>query len=159
MKYRDAHTIDEIRAHDTNIINKSMQIYAIDYFLFVYKNLSEVEDKQSIIFSGLKTTPALISDALEDDMLKKVVYSLCGKDIRKRMINDYYNYKKVFISVDNTNITNEKNSEIVEALRIYCLSLIDISLEYGIMIFEKSLLEPYGPKADFSEIKKQIENV
>jgi len=156
-KYREAHTSDQVFSHDFEIINKTLQVYALDYFLFSYKNLISAIDKKSLIFGGMEKAPALATDALDDDMLKKVVYSLCGKDIRKRMIFDYFTYKKVFILTSNeNNITEEKVSEIVEKLRVYCLSLLDISLELGIASFKYSLLEPYGNNADLTEIKKQI---
>ncbi len=160
VKYRESHGKDEIQKHDTDIIDKTLQIYAMDYFLLAYKNLCISPDKKSLIISGIDKAPALIDDALADDMLKKVVYSLYGKDIRKRMIRDYYTYKQVFLTIPNdVDLTDEKISEITEALRKYCLSLIDISLEYGITSFKHSLLEPYGPNADLAEIKKQISNV
>ena len=49
-------------------------------------------------------------------MLKKVVYSLYGRDIRKRMIHDYYGYKKVFLPVlKPALLTEEKVNEITGA--------------------------------------------
>lgn len=158
MKYRDSHKTEEIVAHDTEVINKVLQIYALDYFLLAYKNLISSTDKRAVIFLGVEKAPAIAEDALADDMLKKVVYSLYDKDIRKKMIYDYYVYKQAFLSVSKNSITEEDISRVIEALRIYCLSLIEISLENGVQTLKYSLLEPYGPNADLLEIKKQISN-
>jgi hypothetical protein len=158
-KYRDTHTINEVHNHDTEIIRKSMQLYALDYFLFMYKNICISEDKKNVIFSGIQKAPSLASDALDDDMLKKVVFSLHGKNVRKRMIHDYYTYKQAFLPTFNdAALTSQKISEITEALRAYCLSLIEVSLEYGVVSLEYALFESYKPNTALVEIKKQLTN-
>ncbi len=160
QKYRDSHSKEEILGHDTEIISKALQLYALDYFLLAYKSFLNSQDKKSLVLRGIDKAPALAADALDDDMLKKVVYSLCGSEIRARMINDYYKYKTVFLPVcDEDTLTDQKIIETQEALRKYCISLLDISVEHGITVFKNSLLLPYGANADLLEIKKQISNV
>ncbi len=159
-KYRDSHNANEINIHDIEILKKDMQIYAVDYFLFAYKSILSSKNKNEIIFSKIDKAPALMVDAIYDDMLKKIVYSLYGKDVREKMISNYFIYKKVFLEKLNDKTINEqKISEITEALRLYCLSLIDVSLEYGIKSFSYSLLQPYKIGTDFLEIKKELTNV
>lgn len=160
-KYREAHGPEEVRAHDAEILRKPMQLYALDYFLFMHEKLARAapEEFPAAILKGADKLPALAADALEDDMLKKVVYSLAGRDIRRRMIRDYYEYKKAFLpALAAESLTAEKTAAIMEALRAYCMSLVDISLEYGIAGFEHSLLDPYNRSMDLQEIKRRLTN-
>jgi hypothetical protein len=138
-----------------------MQLYACNYFFFMYEALtraSEEEKKKSILHESHKL-PGLALDAASDDMLKKIVYSLASEHIRSRMIKEYYQYKKVFVPpCTDRDLTSEKIALITEALRKYCVSLVDVSIEYGVEKFESTLLDPYGVPMSLQEIRKKFTN-
>ena len=159
MKYRKDHSAEEIKKHDTEIFQKAVQIYALDYFLSMYELLkkSSKGEQEAAIVKGAGKMPALREDTLADDMLAKVVYSLAGKDIRRKMIRDYYTYKQLFVPLDGKeSLSFEEIKNCISGLKTYCLSVVDASMEYGITTFSQTLLDPYNGEISFEELKQKL---
>lgn len=143
---------------DKNILENEMQNYALDYFLFMYKSIAEgdVTTQESILFNGLNSLPALVTDALDNDMLKKIVYKLSSPDLRRRMIKDYYVYRQAFIGLNKGSISEQSILGVSEALRQYCLTLLRISIEYKITMHSSGIYFPYGQGTELQNIINQI---
>lgn len=64
-RQRAALSREEIQTHDTAILQNNMQLYALDYFLYLYSLLKQKpQDPQRIILVGTDKLPALRTDAL-----------------------------------------------------------------------------------------------
>ncbi|HRY36842.1 MAG TPA: hypothetical protein P5230_03135 [Candidatus Magasanikbacteria bacterium] len=152
------HGKDEVKKYDLNLLENQMQLYALDYFLFAYNlilnpNFSASKD---FIFHGNKNLPSLYKDAMEDDMLAKIVYQLIDKDLKKKMVIDYINYKNNFLGLKE-DVFNEKDLEkIKQALKQYCLSVLKVSLENGIKKIKHNMYSPFKAGEELAVIKEKL---
>lgn len=156
---RTSMACEQVRRHDLEILEDSMQIYALDYFLFIYMSLvvSAPEARLNIIYNGLGGAPGLKNDALENDMLKKVIFDLYSKELRQSMIIDYFIFRRQFVDlVESQSCPSEKILATIVGLKKYILSLIDVSLAWGITDFKHSLFKPMGELTDLRTIKERL---
>lgn len=101
-------TKEKILLHDKEIIVNDMQFYALDYFLYAVKFFNENPALiNEFFFRGYKKLPALIDDAMSEDMLEKIIYRLFDVEMREKMIADYYHYKFVFLQFVGSNDLSE----------------------------------------------------
>ncbi len=129
--------------HSKSVLFSEMQLYSLDYFLLMYKKMSEGDT--SLILNEFEGLPSLMGDALDDDMLKKVVYNLREKKLRYQMIRSYYDYKKSFLSIEPKKVlTSQDFLNIKKSLQKYCLSLLVVSDKYGIEKINSGIHFPYG---------------
>ena len=148
---------EEIKEHDRNILSTDMQLYALDYFLLIHKMLFK-DDKKEVILKSSKELPSLLDDAINEDMLKKIIYSFIDNELMMRMIANYYEYKDAFRNVSEDNeITKEIKIKIKNALKKYILSLIEASEDLDIIENNNGLYLPYG-KMGFHKLKEIINN-
>jgi len=148
---------DEIKKLTRNLLEKEMQLYSLDYFLHMNKAIQVSNNKADIILHGIDALPDLISDAVADDMLSRIVYNIKDKAVRYRMISDYYHYKAVFLPLKGkTSLTVEEINKVTIALHLYCLSLLDILEENGISKIINGLSFPYGSGVTIAEVRKQM---
>lgn len=148
---------EEIKKHDFLVLRDEAQIYGLDYFLMMYKLLDtdkDLTERKKIVYIGHEDLPALISDALSDDMLVKIVYHLVDKDLRNKMILSYYDYKKIFLSITkDEKLATQKEIEVVFfGLKKYINSLIKISIENGIDTIQNVVYSPYGQTVNLAEL-------
>ena len=149
---------EEIENQTKSLLEKEMELYSLDYFLFMNKAVGESGDKASVILTGADTMPGLRSDAMQDDMLTKIVYNIKDKETRYQMISDYYRYKAAFLPIgEKEKLTIEEVSIIESALRLYCLSLLEILQENGINEIVNGLSFPYGSGVMIADVRKQLE--
>ncbi|MFA6427294.1 MAG: hypothetical protein WCW16_02505 [Candidatus Magasanikbacteria bacterium] len=136
----------QVVEHDVSLLQNEMQLYALDYFFSMQKWFATSDNKQKLvlIFYGKNNLPSLKDDALEDDMLDKVVYQMWDWRLKVKMVNDYFDYKKSFVNAKKEHISDKQLVEIEESLRRYCKQLLDISIQHGIQKIENGLLLPYG---------------
>jgi len=136
----------EVVDHDVSLLQKEMQLYALDYFLSMQKWFATSDKKQKLelIFDGKSNLPSLKDDAMEDDMLTKVVYQLWDWRLKIQMVKNYFEYKESFFGIEKEDITNKQLAEIGEALSCYCRQMLDISIQQGVQRVENGLLLPYG---------------
>jgi len=149
---------EEIKKHDFDVLINDAQIYGLDYFLMIYKLLDtdkNIDSIKKIIYDGHEKLPSLISDALDDDMLKKITYHLISKDLRTQMIKSYYDYKKIFLSINNDKAlaTESEMEQVIIGLKNYVLSLIDVSTKMGIESIQNAIYSPYGKNIKFAELR------
>lgn len=151
----DEQTVYEL---DKELLATQMQIYALDYFMFMFRQMKEGDPKArtALLFSGLNGRPGLIEDALADDMPKKIIYQLKSRSLRHRMIRDYYIYRQTFIGVTQDSLNDGTIGIITEALRQYCMTLVAISLEFGIVKHVNGINFPYGQNVDMSTINHYL---
>ena len=148
---------EEIKRHDKNSLEIDMRLYALDYFLLMYKVINE-EKKMNVIRQGFKELPSLWQDALDEDMLKKIIFNLFDDKLIMRMANDYYEYKKAFLNIPaNGVLTVEAEAAIAESLKKYILSLINVSEELGVAENSNGIYNPYG-NISLSELKVVLNN-
>jgi len=144
-----------LKERSKQIIQKEMQLYALDYFMTVYKGISDSGNAD--IYSSNGNLPSLYEDAVSDDMLNKVVYLIPEKKLRYRMVGDYYNYKKVFLDLKpGDKLAPEKEKCVVSALKQYILSLLQVSLDYDARVFCFGIIFPYGKDVQLEELRKRI---
>jgi len=149
---RQTMTRDQIRKYDRDHLAKTMQLYALDYFLCMDQVLNATDDreeKERFLREGTRNLPILREDALTNDMLTKVVYAILQPNLRNQLIKDFLNYKTVF--------SEEKSvEEIILALRQYCRTLLKISLSQGIHKIEFGILYPYPKGTSLNEILTKL---
>lgn len=148
---------EEIKNHDFLVLRDEAQIYGLDYFLMMYKLLDtnkDLTERKKLVYIGHEDLPALISDALSDDMLVKIIYHLIDKDLRNKMILSYYDYKKIFLSInkDETLATENEMEKVYLGLKEYIKSLIKVSLENGIDTIQNVVYSPYGQTVNLTEL-------
>jgi hypothetical protein len=143
---------EEINRHDKNILEADMRLYALDYFLTMYKVISE-ENKTDVIRCGFRELPSLLQDAMDEDMLKKIVFRLFDDKLMMTMAKDYYEYKKIFLNISvSGELTRESEAAITESLKKYILSLINVSEELGATQNDNGIIAPYR-YSSFDELK------
>lgn len=148
---------EEINGHDKNILETDMRLYALDYFLLMYKVINEDKNK-NVIRLGLKELPPLLQDAMDEDMLKKIVFNLFDDKLMMRMAKDYYEYKKVFLNIPASGeLTKESEVAITKSLKKYILSLINVGEELGVAQSDNGIIAPYG-YSSFDELRAVLNN-
>ncbi|MFA7253280.1 MAG: hypothetical protein WC107_01875 [Patescibacteria group bacterium] len=155
---KNCKSVEEIKEITKKVLGREMQIYALDYFLSIYKLLStsSLEEQKRILLKGHGKLPALIEDGLADDMLIKVVYNLYDQKLLYRMMVDYYAYKKVFLDIGDSKLDEENIKQIILALKKYCLSLVLLSKEYEVENLTDGLYFPYGQGISIDSLIKEL---
>lgn len=157
MKKSKLMSQEEIIEHDKSILEMDMRLYALDYFLLMYKVISE-EKNVDVIRHGFKELPPLLQDAMDEDMLKKIIFNLFGDKLMMRMAGDYYEYKKVFLNIPaKGELTTGDGAEIAKSLKKYILSLINVSEELGVAENSNGIYAPYG-NISLNELKVVFNN-
>jgi len=150
---KDSLTEDKTKEHNKNIISVDMQLYALDYFLLMHKTISE-DGNEHVILKSVNNLPSLLGDALGEDMLKKIVFTLFDYTLLIKMVRDYYRYKEVFYDLtEDTKLTKEKIGAIKESLKSYIFSLIEVSENIGVLENNNGMYLPYG-KISFSKLRE-----
>ena len=148
---------DNILEHDKSIFIKECEFYALDYFLASYKLLSELKDIEKFsmcIFERVGKMPSLKDDAMSDDMVNKIIYSIFDDKIRTKMLVDFYGYKKIYLRLEEVKDENVMNN-IVENLRKYCCSILQFYINFNIIKIENFIYSPYG-EIEILSLKKMI---
>lgn len=159
-KQRELLSPEEIFAHDKNVLANQTQLWAFDYCFFFEKLLREapsLEQKQQIIFHDQDDMPALLDDVLSESVLIKCVYGLYNNELRQELIRAYYEYKQPFLEIKKDSALSEDQiNALQDALRKFCLKLIDVSMRYDIQTMENILHFPYGKGKSLLELKSEL---
>lgn len=141
--------VKNIKEHDDKILLTSMEFYALDYFLFMLKELSNNVDYKKIVLNGINDMPALMDDALSDDMVNKVILNIQNEKLRDKMLYSFYEYKAVFLQ--------EYNEEIIfSALKKYCLHLVRLLKENGFNKITHGMFFPYGQGKTLGQLEEEL---
>jgi hypothetical protein len=97
--------------------------------------------------------PSLQQDALEEDMIKKIIFKFYDSELREQMIDNYYKYKSNFIAIDRSKVDYVV---LLKALKVYCLSLLELSLKYQVETWTNGIFMPYGRGVSVKELFSQL---
>jgi len=152
---------DEVKKHDLNLLENQMQLYALDYFLYAYNLVlnPNFDVSKDFIFHGNINLPGLQKDALEDDMLIKIVYQLIDKNIKKKMVVDYINYKNNFLKLKENSFDKKDLENIKQALKQYCLDILKVSLDNGVNTIKYNMYSPFKVGEELADITEKISNL